>query len=358
MNVRSHLRHLFAAGMSAMLLAGSVAPAAPVVAESPQNAPTPNRVSWQGGNWYLNGANMPWFNWGCDFGCGAKGGVTDPAVNQQLDKGFAQLSGSGVKVVRWWVFEGDAWQITRDGSGLPSGINPQVYADMDAALELAKKHDLYFSFTLFHGQSNVPQHWLTDAAARKKLVEVLTPLFARYKGNPRLLAWDVMNEPEWDVWQGKIAKEPLQALVKEVATAVHTHSTANVTVGAAMLDGLPMWVGLGLDFYQAHWYDYMNGGQWCARCTDYATVQQRYGLDKPLIIGEFWAGTDTDAAQRLADFRAKGFAGAFAWSYFSDKTHDKLNIDLAAMKNFTGQHADTQIKGAPSVAQAEGELAG
>ena len=22
---------------------------------------------------------------------------------------------------------------------------------------------------------------------------------------------------------------------------------------------------LGLDFYEAHWYDYMNGGDWCAR---------------------------------------------------------------------------------------------
>jgi hypothetical protein len=35
-----------------------------------------NRIAWNGANWYLYGANVPWYNWGCDFGCNATNGKT------------------------------------------------------------------------------------------------------------------------------------------------------------------------------------------------------------------------------------------------------------------------------------------
>ncbi|HEU5317204.1 MAG TPA: hypothetical protein VFX49_13930 [Chloroflexota bacterium] len=311
----------------------------------------PGRITWQGTPWYLHGANVPWFNWGCDFGCGVSGGVSDPAVRTQVEAGLAKLKDSGVHLARWWVFEGTAWQITRDAAGLPSGIDARVYADLDAALALAEKYDLYYELTLFHGPGNVPAAWLTDSTQRGRLVAALTPLFARYRGHPRVLAYDVMNEPEQDIWNGTIPQAAVQALVREVAAAVHGNSTAYVTVGASMLDGLPLWKGLGLDFYEAHWYDYMSGGNWCARCTDYATVQQRYGLDRPLVIGEFYAGPDTDALQRYTDWRNKGYAGAYAWSVFSDKTQDKMPIDYAAARSFGSAYGDTGPR-AGALAQA------
>ena len=49
---------------------------------TPENAP---RVQWQGGTDYLLGANLPWFGWGCDFGCGSSaGGVSDPATSAAI----------------------------------------------------------------------------------------------------------------------------------------------------------------------------------------------------------------------------------------------------------------------------------
>src|SRR4051812_37255041 len=57
----------------------------------------------------FTGVNVPWFNWACDFGCGASKGVSSPAVRSALGDQFAQLQASGVHTVRWWVFEGDAW---------------------------------------------------------------------------------------------------------------------------------------------------------------------------------------------------------------------------------------------------------
>jgi hypothetical protein len=301
--------------------------------------PAGSRIAWESRDWYLNGANMPWINWACDFGCADKG-VASAATNATVDGILAQAQANDVKVVRWWVFEGDAWQITRDAGGAPATLTDAVYADFDAALKLAEAHDVYYIFTLFSAPSHLPTPWLENATARGKLAEALVPLFARYKDNPRILAWDIFNEPDWDIWNNRVQKESVQATVRVLADAVHANSKAYVTVAAAMLDGLPHWTGLGLDFYTANWYDYMQPGNWCALCTDYATVRDRYGLDAPLVIGEFYAGADVGPLERYEAWYAKGYTGALAWSLNADATSDKLRIDLPAAASFAKQHSD------------------
>jgi hypothetical protein len=313
---------------------------------SAEAVPSGSRIPWQGNNWYLHGANIPWYNWGRDFGGGSgNGGVSSAGSQTVLAAKLAQARDSGIHTIRWWVFPGSPWQVTRDAAGAPTGISSTVYADFDAALALAETYDLYFNFVLFSAPTAIPSSWITDSTARAKLATALGALFARYKTNPRVMSWEIFNEPELDIWNGKIAKAPVQATVKAIATAVHANSPAYVTVGSAMLDGLGMWVGQGLDYYQAHWYDYMSGGNWCARCTDYATVKARYNLDAPLVIGEFYASSTVDAAQRFADFYQKGYAGAWPWSLFPDRTSDNLAINLAAARTFAGQHADAGPRG-------------
>jgi hypothetical protein len=306
------------------------------------------RIPLLGESWYLHGANVPWVHWGCDFGCNANGGVSSASSQTVLADGFSQATAGGMHTIRWWVFPGDPWQIARDGAGRPTGVNPSVYADFDAALRLAETHDLYFDFVLFSSPTSLPAPWLTDPAQRASLAAALAPLFARYGDNPRVLAWEVFNEPEFDIWSGKVAQAPVQATVKAIAESVHANSTAYVTVGSAHLDGLSMWVGQGLDFYQAHWYDYMSSDGWCARCTDYATVQARFGLDGPLVIGEIFAASDTDALQRFEDFYAKGYAGAWPWSLLPNQTADRMTTDLAAAQIFASRHADLGPRAATS----------
>ncbi len=101
-----------------------------------------------------------------------------------------------------------------------------------------------------------------------------------------------------------------------------------------------MWVGLGLDFHSPHWYDYMSSGDWCARCTDYDGIKAKYNLDAPVIVGEVYTGTDSDAAARYRDFYAKGYAGAWSWSLFPERTADKLGIDMTAAAAFAASKAD------------------
>jgi hypothetical protein len=133
----------------------------------------------------------------------------------------------------------------------------------------------------------------------------------------------------------------MKATIKEIASAVHANSHAYVTTGGAMLDGLPMLKGLGLDYYQAHWYDYMQTGDWCALCTTYDEVQRKHNLDAPLVIGEVYVSPEIENPHlRLEDFYTKGYAGAWPWSIFPDSTQDKFPIDWNSMRIFAGRHGD------------------
>ena len=252
---------------------------------------------------------------------------------------FGRLQAAGVHSVRWWTFEGDAsLQITRDASGAPTGLNPSVYTDFDAAVALADQYDLAYDFVLFSSPTAVPSGWFSDPVQRQKLADVLAPLFDRYKNNPHILAWEIVNEPEWDIWNNKVSQSDVQATVKLLASTVHAHTQTAVTVGSANLEGMLMWENTdsGLDFYSPHWYDPMDSGLACARCTDVPTITASYNLDsKPIVLGEFYASPSVDALQRFKDFRTKGYAGAWAWSLFSDKTADKFAIDLSAVKAYT-----------------------
>ena len=304
---------------------------------APSGNAAPGALQWKGSSFYLHGANVPWLNWGCDFGCGSGSGVSSAASTAAFAGTFAQARAAGLRTIRWWTFEGNGWQVKTDAGGTPIGLDPAIYVDFDAALALAAKFDLYVDFVLFNSPTAVPTAWSTDPVKRSALAAALSPLFARYGNDPHLLSWEIFNEPEWDIWTNKIDAASVQSTVKAVAAAVHANSGAYVTVGSATLEGLSLWVGQGLDYYQAHWYDYMSSGGWCAMCTDYPATRSKYGLDHPLVIGEMYAGTDTSG--RFDSFYQRGYAGAWAWSLYPDHTSDHLGVDLAAATAFTAGHS-------------------
>lgn len=297
-----------------------------------------NRITYLGRDWYVHGANVPWYSWGCDFGCNQNGGVM--GNTQILSSGFQKLKNSNMHMVRWWVFPGDPWQITRDQNGHPNGLNQAIYADFDKALDLANQYDLYYNFVLFSSATHLPSSWITDPSQRTKLAQVLGTLFARYKDNPRVMSWEIFNEPEFQIWNNEIAQTPVVETVNAISDSVHQNSEALTTVGGAMLDGISMWKNTSLDYYSPHWYDYMESGGWCARCTDYNEVKSRFGITKPVVIGELYIGTDTDSLARYNDFYNKGYAGAWPWSLFPERTNDRLAIDFVAAKTFSDSKTD------------------
>ncbi len=299
---------------------------------TPENAP---RVQWQGGTDYLLGANLPWFGWGCDFGCGSSaGGVSDPATSAAIGPVLDAARAAGMEIVRWWLFPGEPTQFTVDAAGLPTGIVPNVYDDIDAALELAERSDVSYVFTLFSGPTDLPAAWLTTEDGRARLTATLGELFAHYRNEERIMTWQVMNEPEWAIWDRHVVMTDVQDLVRKVAFAVHSETRSLVSVGGARLDGLWMWQGLGLDYYTVHWYDPMKQAGECLPCVTYSQIRDELGLDAPIVVGEFYLGPDVDGDTRLEGFRSHGFAGSFAWSLMPDQTADRLTIDTAAAARF------------------------
>ena len=291
------------------------------------------RITWESRQWYLHGANVPWFNWGCDFGCGANGGASSTEVSLAVSSAIANAKPSGLNVIGWWMFPGEPTQFVLSDAGAPTGLKPAVYQDIDAALRLAEQHDVYFVFVLFSAPTHLPPAWTTDEQQRRELASTIGALAARYRENPRVMAWEVFNEPEWDIWAGKASQQDVVLTVDAVTDQIHAQSRALVTVGSANIEALGMWADSDLDFYEPHWYDPM-GPRACARCTDLGSLMASYGLKRPVVIGEFYASDTVDAAQRYEDFYEKGYAGAWGWSLLAERTNDKLGIDLKAAEEF------------------------
>jgi hypothetical protein len=325
--------------LAALLLTG--APAARATSGS-------TRLAWQGGTWYAQGANIPWYNWGCDFGCnstvGKSGGVSTNLT--VLAQALQQAHNSGLHVLRWWTFPGSPWQITTDATGAPTGINPAVYADFDAALQLAQQYDIYYDFDLFCGASSscIPSGWLTNATERAQLAQTLGTLFAHYAGNPRILSWELFNEPDLDIWNGKVDQASVVSTATALTQSVHTNAPGTlVTIGTGFADGMAMFTGVGLDYYSPHWYNYMSSGNYCLTCHTAAYYQAEYNISQPIVVGEFYTGassTSPTSSWLYNDWYSAGYAGNWGWSLFPGRTSDGMAIDLAAAAMFASQHND------------------
>ena len=285
---------------------------------------------------WLYGANMPWLNWNSDFG--GSGG----AVHQNLgvvDGKLAAAHAAGMREIRWWVFEGGSPQIIRDSGGTPTGLNPAVYTDIDAALAEAAKYGVFYDFVLF-GSTNddaVTHQWWENSTKRAALVQVLTPLFARYANATRISTWEIVNEPEWQSRNAVTTVAGMRATVDGLANAVHANSTKLVTVGNAQIQDMATWVGHPLDYYSPHYYDNFGTGS-----NDPFVTRVHSPDGKPVVIGEWQASTglSPSAQQRWQALYANGYAGGWAWSISPEKTADKISIDLNAAASFAAGKPD------------------
>lgn len=321
------------------------------------------------------GVNYPWLQYGNDFGGNAWGNYGVHAGGTYAAD-FADLKAKGVRVVRWFVFADMRGGITFDPSGTPTGINSWVRADFQAALDLAETHDLRLLPVLFDfhvmkpkkivsgvqtgGRSEVLSH----PAKRKALVDrVVKPLLAAFAAHPRVYAWEIMNEPEWGIalpgtWTGgEMVLVPMAhfwSFASEVSAAVHAVARTYVTIGSASLKWHRVWTNayaaahdlppLNLDFYQTHFYAWMDSGSWTNHphygTTKWSPLQQSYwalGLDRPMIVGELEVPAGTVSA-RFGKILANGYAGAMPWSYRAD-----IPVDWEGFAAWAQQHAPLLI---------------
>lgn len=296
-------------------------------------------IAWNGGNFYLLGANYAWYNYGTDFGTGGWGKYTDWTA---VATDFAAMHAQGVSVARWWVFADGRYAPDFNSDGTVSGLDSSVLADVDRAVQIAASYHICLLLTVMDGSMWGPASTsgsvqmgghsalITSAAAQQTFLDnALKPLLqhiaaSSYKSS--VLGYDLVNEPEAQMsgyWGGSnLAASAVQAFVQKCADYVHTYGGGGyATVGSATPYYVATWKGLGLDFYQVHyypWMDFSNGAG--SGLPTYASL----GLDKPCIVGEFPTNTgsyglsDTNALSSkwyLDSIYKNGYAGALAWSY-------------------------------------------
>jgi hypothetical protein len=282
------------------------------------------------------GANLPWFTYGCDFGANRwqpDGGVAQPGRRAALRAALESISAQGAGIVRWFMLADGRAGIVETPEGRIEGLDDHVFPDADAALDELERAGLQVIFVLFDfhwfmarrvaegvplgGRSAVA----TDADQRRRLVErVVTPLVERYGRHRSILAWDVVNEPEWvtrGTWslsrRWRVPRPLMRAFMREVVAAIHGHASQLATVGSASARTLHLVQGLGLDVYQVHWYD---------RVERHAPLERPvsgFGLDRPVILGEFpTLGSLRSPEEIVRAAREAGYAGALAWSALAD----------------------------------------
>jgi hypothetical protein len=271
---------------------------------------------------FLIGANLPWVQYGIDFGANAwrpDGGVAQPDERARLETAFAALAVSGVQCVRWFLLCDGRAGIRFSEGGRPLGLDDFVFRDVDAALGTARVHGITIMFTLFdflwcHGgsatrgvQMGGRAHVIADSASRTELLEnVMRPLLERYGHEPQIHAWDIINEPEWITSVDTIE---LVSFLSDSAALIHSCTEHPVTVGSAGARWRNRYAGLGLDFYQVHWYDSLKDQP------SLETPVAELGFDRPVLLGEFpTRGSKRSPRDIVAAARAAGYSGAFYWS--------------------------------------------
>jgi hypothetical protein len=346
---------------------------------------------------FLHGCNYPWSTdgrtvfYGLDFGANVWGSHLGVSTRRAaIEQDFRAMARLGFVVARWFVFCDGRAGIVYDDRGVPIGPDPHLFADLDAALEIARDVGIALTLVLFdhrllfQGVRETIADPATGALLEVRLPEgrarlllaqdgrdalldrLLRPLVIRY--GPRgaradlaaqVLAYEFMNEPDWVVeeWERDLSSHvrravPFAALadaVSGLSALVHEHSTALATMSAARLHNLWAWDddALGLDVLQIHSYPDVRHPD---RDVDVFGMQAgSLGVRRPVILGEFpgngpeqhppYASPPVTTLEDYLEFAVTGgYAGAWPWSFSGTDPYGKL--PEAPLVEFAQRHPD------------------
>jgi hypothetical protein len=324
-----------------------------------------SRIPWMNGNtlWPV-GVNLAWYNWDQDF-LDNGWDTRFTAIKAQFDT----MASQGVHAVRWWVFpDGNTaplWSGAQEGStctGLPTNWVTHMVEMADYAK--SKNIRIYFCFTSFdwgyNGRSWNHDDIFDNATIRKSFLDnAVKPILQALGTHEGVMGWDVINEPEWLI-QSADGGDPngscesfslanMRAFAKDVADYVHLYAKQGVSVGSASMKWCggqyQFWTGLGLDFYDFHWYDWAT-----PYFNPFTTAPSALGLEKPCIIGEMMPNPQSASIamthqQVLEKLYANGYAGYMPWAW-NDSANDCKPYINPSFNNFEAAHPDVnQITG-------------
>ena len=332
---------------------------------------------------FWHGCNYPWSTdgvtifYGLDFGANVWGSHLGVSTRREaVARDFAAMAALGFTVARWFVFCDGRAGIVYDDRGLPAGPDAHVFADLDAALEIAGAAGIGLDLVLFDHrwmfrgvretiadpvtgdllEARLPEGrarvFLTETGRQALFERLIVPLVRRYgtggeRGDlaPYVFAYELMNEPDFVIeeWEADLSSHvakplPFSIVAESIARlsgSVHAHSSAVTTLGGARAHNLWAWddEALGLDVLQVHSYaDPKRPGNE----DELLGVPARdLGMRRPIVIGEFGGYALDDM---LSFALETGYCGAWPWSFSGTDAVGRLPIE--PLQRFAARHPE------------------
>lgn len=282
------------------------------------------------------GANLPWLDYGQDFGASAwrpHGGVAQADRRERLRRALARAADTGARLVRWWLLADGRAGLVENPSGRATRLDERVCDDLDAALAALREAGLGALFVLTDFlwfapsrlvdgvQTGGRRHLVSDERLRAELVRgVFEPLARRYGDEPAIAGWDLCNEPEWATFalgtldpRRSVSRAQMRAFLRDLVSTFRAHARQPLTVGLASARWLPLVRGLGLDYHQVHWYDSVD------RVAELERPVESRDLGTPLLLGEFPTRGCALSPAAIVDAATRaGYSGALAWSLLAE----------------------------------------
>ncbi|MDN5747702.1 MAG: cellulase family glycosylhydrolase [Pseudonocardia sp.] len=264
-----------------------------------------DQILRNGQPWWLLGYNS--FVWS-----GNCGDEDERMSAQDVDEWFSSMRHDGHGSARLFFFEG--WDIER----------------LDAAVESAKRNDIYLTITLDDaiggcGETVKDDEWFSDQGERDAFQAHMTMLLERYRGETTIAWFEYFNEPDFADGELREFYDEMGAVADEIDPdrLFSSGTIAPYAVGEDA-DFRSLHESPGVDIASLHEYDENE-------------VESNHGPDaransagKPVIVGEFGlfateSGEDCerDFAERAEQTAAKaeayttieGYAGALMWAW-------------------------------------------
>jgi hypothetical protein len=298
------------------------------------------------------GANLPWLDYGQDFGASAwrpEGGLAVPQRRERLRRELRRLAESGARLVRLWLLGDGRAGLACDASGSLTGLDARVLPDLDSALAALDEAGLrampvlldflWFAPARHEGgvQLGGRRGMVRDPEQRARLLEhVFAPIVDHCGRSSVVSAFDLMNEPEWATLgtgtldpRAALSRREMRAFLSELADLVHERTPQPVCVGLASARWRSLTDGLPLDFEQWHWYESLDSLATLARPVAAPGPGQRAPL-----LGEFPTQGASLPPERLFEIAdAAGYSGALAWSALASDSASDGPACLAALRH-------------------------
>jgi hypothetical protein len=339
-------------------------------------------ITYNGKAYYINGVNVPWNQFGSDAGSHYQWGHLYNSA--WFETFFTQCQQYGVNCVRWWVHCDGRSSPEFNDSGYVTGLDATFLTDFEDILARGQTHHVMvmpclWSFDMTKDNTGGAGKYggkhsdliRSTLKTQSYIDNALVPMVTRFANTPNLFAWEIINEPEWsvsDIGAGGagdvVLKAEMQRFCGMIAAAIHSHSNKMVTVGSAALKWcsprvgpavLNMWSDSALkaacnsnamavlDFYQVHYYDWMNNADWGYDPFQLSPAKTPawWQLDKPVLVGEC-PGTNGiyTVAQLIANCYGNGYCGIMPWSYNANDGAGTWDGVKSQLKAFRDAHAD------------------